>query len=61
MMITRRSRPWPPKPLRSVLHMTPDDHGMTLWRDINFPSDDGIPLKVWYFPAKGGESDKRII
>jgi hypothetical protein len=33
------------KPLRSVLHKTRDDHGMTGWRDIYFPSDDGTPLE----------------
>ena len=33
------------KPLRSVLHKTPDDYGMTGWRDIYFPSDDGTPLE----------------
>lgn len=49
------------KPLRSVLHKTPDDYGMTGWRDIYFPSDDGIPLEGWYIPAKGGQSDKLII
>ncbi len=49
------------KPLRSVLHKTPDDYGMTGWRDIYFPSDDGVPLEGWYIPAKGGESDKLII
>jgi len=49
------------KPLRSVLHKTPDDYGMTGWRDIYFPSDDGIPLEGWYIPAKGGESDKLVI
>jgi hypothetical protein len=49
------------KPLRSVLHRTPDDHGMTGWRDIYFPSDDGIPLEGWYIPARGGESDKLVI
>lgn len=30
------------KPLRSVLHKTPDDYGTTGWRDIYFPSDDGL-------------------
>lgn len=49
------------RPLRSVLHKTPDDYGMTGWKDIYFPSDDGIPLEGWYIPAKGGESDKLII
>lgn len=49
------------KPLRSVLFKTPDDHGMTDWEDIYFPSDDGVPLEGWYIPAKGGESDKLII
>jgi hypothetical protein len=49
------------KPLRSVLHKTPDDYGMTGWRDIYFPSDDGTPLEGWYIPAKGGESDKLVI
>jgi hypothetical protein len=49
------------KPLRSVLHEIPDDHGMTGWRDIYFPSAGGIPLEGWYIPAKGGESDKLVI
>jgi hypothetical protein len=40
------------KPLRSVLHKTPDDYGMTGWRDIYFPSDDGTSLEGWYIPAK---------
>lgn len=49
------------KPIRSVLHKTPDDYGMTGWRDIYFPSDDGTPLEGWYIPAKGGASNKLII
>lgn len=49
------------KPLRSVLHKTPDDYGMTDWEDIYFQSDDGVPLEGWYIPAKGGESNKLII
>lgn len=49
------------RPLRSVIHKTPDDYGMTGWRDIYFPSDDGTPLEGWYIPAKGGESDKLVI
>lgn len=49
------------RPLRSVLHKTPDDYGMMGWEDIYFPSDDGVPLEGWYIPAKGGESDKLII
>ena len=40
------------KPLRSVLHKTPDDYGMTGWRDIYFPSDDGTPLEGWYIPPR---------
>jgi len=49
------------RPLRSVLHKTPDDHGMDEWRDIYFPSDDGVPLEGWYIHAKSGESDKLVI
>ena len=49
------------KPFRSVLHKTPDDHGMTEWRDIYFPSDDGTPLEGWYISATGGESDKLVL
>lgn len=49
------------RPLRSVIHKTPDDHGMTEWEDIYFQSDDGVSLEGWYIPAKGGESDKLII
>jgi len=46
---------------RSFIFKTPDDHGMTEWRDIYFPSDDGLPLEGWYIPAKGRESNKLII
>lgn len=49
------------RPLRSVLHKTPDDYDMTGWEDIYFPADDGVPLEGWYIPAKGGESDKLVI
>lgn len=49
------------RPLRSVLHKTPDDYGMTGWHDLYIASDDGIPLEAWYIPAKGGESDKLIV
>jgi uncharacterized protein len=49
------------RPLRSFLFKTPDDYGMTGWKDISFSSDDGTPLEGWYIPAKGGESDKLII
>jgi len=49
------------RPLRSVIHKTPDDHGMTGWQDLVIPSDDGIPLEAWYIPAKGGESNKLVI
>jgi|SRR6187455_3327853 uncharacterized protein len=41
------------RPLRSFLFKTPDDYGMTGWKDIYFPSDDGTPLEGWYIPAKG--------
>jgi len=40
------------RPLRSVLHKTPNDYGMKGWKDFNFPSDDGTPLEGWYIPAK---------
>jgi uncharacterized protein len=46
------------RPLRSVLFKTPDDYGMTGWRNIYSQSGDGIPLEGWYIPAKGGKSDK---
>ena len=49
------------KPLRSFIHKTPDDHGMTDWSNIYFQSDDGVSLEGWYIPAKGGESNKLII
>lgn len=49
------------RPLRSVIHKTPDDCGMTGWRDLYISSDDGTPLEAWYIPAKGGESDRLII
>lgn len=41
------------KPLRSFIHKTPDDHGMTEWQDLSIPSDDGTPLEARYIPAKG--------
>lgn len=49
------------RPLRSFLHKTPDDHGMTGWTDVVIPSEDGTPLEGWYIPATGGESDKLVI
>lgn len=49
------------KPLRSFIHKTPDDEGMTGWSDVVISSDDGTPLEGWYIPAKGGESDKLVI
>ncbi len=49
------------RPLRSVIHKTPDDYGMTGWHDLVIPSDDGVPLEAWYIPAKGGESNKLVI
>jgi hypothetical protein len=39
------------KPLRSVLHKTPDDYGMTGWQDIYFPSDDGLGSYACYRAA----------
>jgi hypothetical protein len=41
------------KPLRSVLHKTPDDYGMTGWEDLVIPSDDGIPLEALVHPGQG--------
>lgn len=49
------------RPLRSFLFKTPDDYGMTGWKDLVIPSDDGVPLEAWYIPAKGGGSNKLII
>ena len=49
------------RPLRSVIHKTPDDYGITGWTDLVIPSDDGTPLEAWYIPAKGGESNKLVI
>ena len=49
------------RPLRSFIFKTPDDYGMTGWRELHISSDDGTPLEAWYIPAKGGESDKLII
>lgn len=49
------------KPMRSILHKTPDDYGIENWTDLVIASDDGVPLESWYMPAKGGESDKLII
>jgi len=49
------------RPLRSFIHKTPDDYGMTGWSDVVIPSDDGTPLEGWYIPARGGESDRLVI
>ncbi|MFV0296738.1 MAG: hypothetical protein ACK5JT_11545 [Hyphomicrobiaceae bacterium] len=49
------------RPLRSVIHKTPDDHGMAEWQDLIIPSVDGTPLEAWYIPAKGGESNNLVI
>lgn len=46
---------------RTPVHKTPADHGMDVWEDIYFPSDDGTPLEGWYIPSVQGESDKLII
>ncbi len=49
------------RPLRSVIHKTPDDYGIKGWTDLYIPSDDGTPLEAWYIPAAGGESDKLVV
>src|SRR5689334_15484275 len=36
---------------RSFIFKTPEDHGMTGWKDIYIPSDDGTPLEGWYPPG----------
>lgn len=46
---------------RTPVHKTPTDHGIDVWQDIYFPSDDGTPLEGWYIPAVGGETDKLIV
>jgi len=48
-------------PLRSVIHKTPDDYGMTGWKDLVVPSDVGTPLEARYITAMGGESNKLAI
>jgi hypothetical protein len=48
------------RPVRSVLHKTPDDYDLPGWGDVYFQSDDGTPLEGWY-PATGGQSDKLVI
>ncbi|MDG3583275.1 alpha/beta hydrolase family protein [Galbibacter pacificus] len=49
------------KPFRSIIHKTPDDYGMTDWKDVFLKGIDGVPLDGWYIPAKGGESNKLVI
>jgi pimeloyl-ACP methyl ester carboxylesterase len=49
------------RPMRSFIHKTPDDYGMTGWTSLTIPSDDGVPLEAWFIPAKGGPSDKLVI
>ena len=41
------------KPLRSVLHKTPDDYGMLGWRDLVIPSDDGHSAGSLVHPSQG--------
>ncbi|WP_299525126.1 alpha/beta hydrolase [Winogradskyella sp.] len=48
-------------PFRTPVHKLPSEHGMNQWKDIFFPSADGVPLEGWYIPAVTGESDKLII
>lgn len=49
------------RPLPRVLHKTPDDEGMTEWRDIYFPSNIATPLEDWYIPATSGERGTLLI
>ncbi|MFV0446116.1 MAG: alpha/beta hydrolase family protein [Planctomycetaceae bacterium] len=49
------------RPLRSFIHKTPDDCGLTGWSDVTIPSADGTPLEGWYIPAQGGQSNKLVI
>ena len=35
------------RPLRSVIFKTPDDYGLTGWKDLVIPSGDVIPLEAW--------------
>ena len=48
------------RPVRSFLFKTPDVYGMT-YEERFIPSIDGVPLEMWYIPAKGAPSDKLVI
>jgi hypothetical protein len=47
------------RPLRSVLHKTPDDYGMVGWQNVYFPSDDGTPLEGWYIHSGHGRRERQ--
>ncbi|MGJ0516244.1 MAG: hypothetical protein ACR65O_10940 [Methylomicrobium sp.] len=47
------------KPIRSVLHKTPNHYGMSGWRDNYFPSDEGASLEGGYLSIKSGERASR--
>lgn len=46
---------------RTPVHKTPTDHGIDVWEDVYFQSDDGTPLEGWYVPAIDGETDKLVV
>ncbi len=45
-------------PFRAPLLKNPGDYGLD-FRNVSFPSEDGIPLEAWFIPCEG--SDKIII
>jgi hypothetical protein len=44
-------------PIRSPILRTPDEYGLE-YKNLSFPSMDGVPLEAWFMPA---ESDKLVI
>ena len=42
-------------PERRILDETPDDYGISNWRDVNFTTDDGLRLDGWLFPPESNQ------
>ena len=42
-------------PERLALNETPDDYGISSWRDVSFTTDDGLRLDGWLFPPEGNQ------
>jgi len=45
---------WLVRPERTLPRRTPDDVGITAWRDVSFASEDGLMLSGWYAATENG-------